>query len=83
MKKGKLNAIEPVKKRKVKWPREEEELCALNAELKDFNHKTSTTWISKESPTRKRKMERSISPCRMKFPMKSLSEWHVRIRKEA
>jgi len=26
-----------VKKRKVKWPSEEEELCALDAELKDFN----------------------------------------------
>jgi len=38
IKKSKLNAIEPVKKRKVKWPsEEEEELCALDAELKDFN----------------------------------------------
>jgi len=37
IKKSKLNAIEPVKKRKVKWPSEEEELCALDAELKDFN----------------------------------------------
>jgi len=36
MKKSELNAIEPVKKRKVKWPSEEEELCALDAELK-FN----------------------------------------------
>jgi len=26
-----------VKKRKVKWPSEEEELCALDAELKGFN----------------------------------------------
>jgi len=39
IKKGELNAIEPVKKRKVKWPSEEEELCALGAELKDFNYK--------------------------------------------
>jgi len=31
IKKGKLNAIEPVKKRKVKWPSKEEELCALDA----------------------------------------------------
>ena len=38
IKKGKLNAIEPMKKRKVKWPSEEEELCALDAELKDFNY---------------------------------------------
>jgi len=38
IKKGKLNAVEPVKKRKVKWPSEEEELCALDAELKDFNY---------------------------------------------
>ena len=38
IKQGKLNAIEPVKKRKVKWPSEEEELCALDAELKDFNY---------------------------------------------
>ena len=37
IKQGKLNAIEPVKKRKVKWPSEEEELCALDAKLKDFN----------------------------------------------
>jgi len=38
LKQGKLNAIEPVKKRKVKWPSKEEELCALDAELKDFNY---------------------------------------------
>jgi len=38
IKKGELNAIEPVKKRKVKWPSEEEELCALDVELKDFNY---------------------------------------------
>ena len=39
IKKSKLNAIEPVKKRKVKWhSNEEEELCALNAELKNFNY---------------------------------------------
>jgi hypothetical protein len=40
IKKSKLNAIEPVKKRKVNWPSEEEEaeLCALDAELKDFNY---------------------------------------------
>jgi len=36
--KGELNAIEPVKKRKVNWPSEAEELCALDAELKDFNY---------------------------------------------
>jgi len=39
IKKGELNAVEPVKKRKVKWPSEEEELCALDAMLKDFNCK--------------------------------------------
>jgi len=38
IKKSKLNAIEPVKKRKVKWPSKEEERCALDAELKDFNY---------------------------------------------
>jgi len=32
IKKSELNAIEPVKKRKVKWPSEED------AELKDFNY---------------------------------------------
>ena len=41
IKQGKLNAIEPVKKRKVNWPSAEEKeealLCALDAELKDFN----------------------------------------------
>jgi len=40
-KKGELNAIEPVKKRKVKWPSEEEErdeLCKLDAELQEFNY---------------------------------------------
>jgi len=39
IKKSELNAVEPVKKCKVKWPSEEEELCALDAELKDFNYK--------------------------------------------
>jgi len=40
IKQSKLNAVEPMKKRKVKWPsKEEEELCALDAELKDFNYK--------------------------------------------
>jgi len=38
IKKSELNAIEPVKKRKVDWPSKEEELCALDAELKDFNY---------------------------------------------
>jgi len=38
IKQGKLNAIKPVKKRKVKWPSKEEELCALDAKLKDFNY---------------------------------------------
>jgi len=38
IKKGKLNAIERVKKGKIKWPSEEEELCALDAELKNFNY---------------------------------------------
>jgi len=38
IKKRELNAIEPVKKPKVKWPSKEEELCALDAELKDFNY---------------------------------------------
>jgi len=37
IKKSKLNAVEPVKKHKVKWPSEEEERCALDSELKDFN----------------------------------------------
>jgi len=27
-----------MKKSKVKWPSEEEELCALDAELEDFNY---------------------------------------------
>jgi len=34
---GELNAVEPVKKRNAKQPSKEEELCALNAELNDFN----------------------------------------------
>jgi len=38
IKQGKLNAVEPMKKRKVKWPSKEEELCTLDAELKDFNY---------------------------------------------
>jgi len=38
IKKSELNAIEPVKKRKVNWPSKEEELCALDAKLKDFNY---------------------------------------------
>jgi len=38
IKKGKLNAVEAVKKRKAKWPSKEEELFALDAELKDFNY---------------------------------------------
>ena len=41
IKKSELNAVEPVKKRKVNWPGEEEKqeqkLCALDAELKHFN----------------------------------------------
>jgi len=37
IKKGELNAIEPVKKRKVRWPSKEEELCALDVKLKDVN----------------------------------------------
>jgi len=36
IKQGKLNAIEPVKKHKVKWLSEEEELCALNAKLNNL-----------------------------------------------
>jgi len=39
IKKGELNAIDPVKKHKVNWPSEEEEFCVLDAELKDFNYK--------------------------------------------
>jgi len=42
IKQGELNDIEPVKKRKVNWPSAEEteeaEICALDAELKDFNY---------------------------------------------
>jgi len=38
IKQGELKALEPVKKRKVKWHSEEEKLCALNAKLKDFNY---------------------------------------------
>jgi len=64
---GKLNAVEPAKKRKVNWPSAEEteeaELCALYAELKDFNYED----ISKESPTRKRRVEKWMPPCWMKF----------------
>jgi len=35
-----LNAIEPVKKRKVNWPDDEDEMdmSALDIELKDFNY---------------------------------------------
>jgi len=36
---GKLKAIKPVKKRKVKWPSKDQELCALDAQLKNFNCK--------------------------------------------
>jgi len=39
IKQGELNAIETVKKRKVKWPSAEEEHCTHDAELKDFNYK--------------------------------------------
>jgi len=39
IKQGELNAVEPVKKHKVKRPSEEEELCALDAKLKNFNYK--------------------------------------------
>jgi len=85
IKQGKLNAVEPVKKCKVNWPsteeKEEAELWALDAELKDFNCE-DLDWISRESPMRKRKKERWKPPCQKKFPMKSLSEWQVRIRKE-
>jgi len=40
IKKSKLNAIEPMKKRKVNWPSkegQEQELCALDAEFKKKN----------------------------------------------
>jgi len=36
--KSELTAVEPVRQHKVNWPSEEEELCALDAELKDFNY---------------------------------------------
>jgi len=80
IKKSELNAVEPMKKRKVKWPsEEEEELCALDAELR--KNSTARTWTRWTFP--KRKKEKWISPHRKKFPMKSLSEWQVRTRKEA
>ena len=81
IKKGELDTVDltkkvwPVKKRKVKWPSKEEEqeqeLCALDVVLKNFNHEDLD------------EMENWMSPCQMKQPMKSLSEWQVRIRKEA
>jgi len=51
IKKGELNAIEPVKKRKVKWPSEEEEqkeLCELDAELQEFNYEDLEKMVIKD-----------------------------------
>jgi len=83
IKQGELNAMEPVKKHKVKWPSKEEELCALNAELKDFNYEDLDKMDLKgESDEEKEDGELDFSMSD-EFPMKSLSEWQVRIRKEA
>jgi len=83
IKKSELNAIEPVKKRKVKWPSEEEELCTLDAKFKDFNNKDLNEMDLKGESEDEKEEGEWISPHRKKFPMKSLSEWQVRIRKEA
>jgi len=62
IKQGKLNAIKPVKKRKVKWHSKEEEFCALDAELKDFNYKDLDTMDLKgESDEEKEDGELDIS----------------------
>jgi len=77
IKKSELNVVEPVKKRKVNWPSKEEELCALDAELKDFNCKDLDKMdLQGESEDEKEEGGKKI-------PMKSLSEWQVRMRKEA
>jgi len=83
IKKQKLKLIEPGKKCKVKWhsdkdKKEEEELCALDAELKDFTMATLTSWSSTMILTRRQKMEKLTFP----FPMRSLSERQVMIRQE-
>jgi len=63
MKQGELTAVEPLKKRKVKWPsKEEEELCALNAGLKGFNYEDlDKTDLKGESDEEKEDGEFDIS----------------------
>jgi len=62
IKKDELNAIEPVKKRKVKWHSEEEELCALDAKLKDFNYEDHDKMDLKgESEDKKEEGESDLS----------------------
>jgi len=83
IKQGELNAIEIVKKRRVKWPREEEELCALDAELKDFNCEDLDKMDLKgESDKEKEDGELDVSMSD-ETSDESLSEWQVRTRKEA
>jgi len=66
IKKSELNAVEPVKKRKVKWPSKEEELCALDAELKDFNYEDLNKmdlhqWRSQQGKGRDGELDVSMS----------------------
>jgi len=94
IKQQELNAIEltrkvePIKKRKVKWPsaedlKEEQVLDSFDAELKDFNYGNLEQLDLRKDPMMRRKMEKWTSLSRMKHPMKFLSEWQARIRKEA
>jgi len=51
LKKSELNAIEPVKKRKVNWPSKEEqqkELCELDSELHEFNYNDMEKLVIKD-----------------------------------
>jgi len=62
IKKSELNAVEPVKKRKVNWPSKEEELCALDAELKDFNCEDLDKMdLKEESEDKKEEREMDLS----------------------
>jgi len=62
IKKSELNVIEPVKKCKVNWPSKEEELCALDADLKDFNcEDMDKTDLKGESEDEKKEGEMDLS----------------------
>jgi len=77
--KSELNAIEPVKKHKVNWPSKEEELCALDAELKDVNCKDLDKMDLKgESKDKKEEGELDLSASE-----EVSNEVSARIRKEA